>query len=307
MIRRIQIAILLTVVSFHAVGCASARIEKLIKNLRDDLISENGSPSPTMTQLAEYGADISRPVLDSLTSDEREYNISLVMTLTLVKEGIEPEVFADLIAHPGRGVAETAQKIILNPKTRNLTDRLSKILYANDPGNSGEPRHASEVYRRVLACLSGAGRPPAIPVLLKAIKQRDAVTRRLAMQALTMVFARYPYTAIRKSIDSRYYQSGIYFILRTVLRTDTDAEVRYHASRALEAFLGTGFGYFAKTEEKRDKKNELLIIDHYDQYVVWQKGLVGYQNYPGHMRVASMLRLIDRKGKLKIWRPGQRR
>ncbi len=293
--------------SLPTVGCASGRIRNLIKKLHEDPVKEDGSPSKTMKRLAEYGALIEKPVLDALTSDEREYNVSLVGALALVKEGIEPEVFANLLAHPGRGVGEAAEAVVVDPKTRNLTFRLSKMLDENDPVKSSQPRHAGKIYRRILVCIGEAGRLPAIPALLKAIRQPDVVTRRQAMKTLSLVFARIPFSWIRRTIDGRYYDAGIFFIIRSFLLTETDAEVRYHASRVMEAFLETGYGLFARSEDKRDMEKEALIIDRYDFYVVYREGLRGYPRYPGWKGVARKLRLLARSGKLKIWRPGQRR
>jgi hypothetical protein len=307
MIRRIQLAVLCILISLPTAGCAPGRIRKLIKKLHEDPVKEDGSPSKTMRQLAEYGAMIEKPVLDALTSDEREYNVSLVGALVLVEEGIEPEVFANLLAHPGRGVGEAAEAIVVDPKTRNLTYELSKMLVENDPRKSSQPRHAEEIYRRILVCLGEAGRPPAIPALVKTIRQPNVVTRRLLMKTLSSILARLPFSRVRRSLDARHYNAGIYFVIRSILLTDTDAEVRYHASRVMEAFLETGYGLFARSEDKRDMKKEAMIIDRYDYYVVYLAGLNGYPKAPSSQGIARRLRLISRNGKLKVWKPGQRR
>jgi len=272
-------------------GCASTRIPELIKKMRGDPIHDDGRPSETMKKLAECGPETKQPILDALTADEKEYNVSLVRTLTLIKEGVEPETYAELLAHPGRGVAETAQEIVLDPNTRNLTEKLTAMLREHDPQKSSEPGHDEEVYRKVLFCLGEAGGPPAVPGLCVAIRQPDSKTRGAAMQALFRLFDRLPWQAVKGTIDARYYDFEMYFTLRSVLLTETNAEVCHYASRALEAYSGASFGVFAKTQEQRDREREKRIVGRYDEWVVWENGMSDYPNRPVTHELARRLNI----------------
>ncbi|MHC4663034.1 MAG: HEAT repeat domain-containing protein [Planctomycetota bacterium] len=272
-------------------GCASGRVSKLVKNLREDPIRSDGAPSETMKSLAEYEAKAIIPIIDALTVDEREYNISLVRTLVLIGDAVEPEKYAELLSHPGRGVAETAEVIILDPKTRNLTDKLSSMIRKHDPKNAAEPRHAEPIFQRILHCLGETGHPPAIPILVNVLKQPDGRTRAKILLAMARIFERWPYKVVARKyvLYKRYYQANIYIILRTIMKSDTDAEVRHYASRAMESFTEIGCGLFAITAEERDVEREKAIILRYDNWALTWWELAKYPNCPDRNHLARRL------------------